>query len=381
MYQAPMSNPLLRALQLPKVDTLPHPPRRDTPAWLPSILRPPGDLKVPVRLLVACVVAGVATAVCYFLLVHTAPGQRLDDAAYHGAVNSGSQHFRFIDAQLRRIDERSLKLTMVAMFGIGLLRGRPLLGLGGAVVAGGPVAAGHVLRYHILNHPPFVVGSGIDKTFPSDHAAAAAGIAMALVLVSPPWLRGVVAIAGGVFAAAVAAQVQVIGWHRASDCIGACLIAFVFASGVAGILAWARPGRARKKWRHWWALVVMTATTIIALTLGALSARQGIGPAGSTPSAAVEHHAYLASVQATIGLVALLLAALLLLLGDADFDAGWPQAIVAALDVFRHGHHEAEPGGAGLRPPEVTDDHGEDPYPEETEQVVSALGGSDSGTR
>jgi hypothetical protein len=324
---------------------LPQPARSDTPTWLPSILRLPGDPKVPARLLVASVIGCAATALCYFLLVHTAPGQRLDDAAYHGAVHAGSQHFRFIDAQLRRIDERSLKLTMVAIFGIGLLRGRPILGLGAAVVAGGPVAAGHVLRYHILNRPPFVVGSGIDKTFPSDHAAAAAGIAMALVLVSPPWLRGVVAIVGGAFAAAVADQVQVIGWHRASDCIGACLIAFVFASGVAGVLAWTRPGRARKKWHHWWALGVMTAAGIIGMTLGAFSAVQGIGPSGGTASAAVQHHAYLASVQATIGVVALLLAALLLLLGDADFDAGWRQAITGARDLPPQWAREPQPVG------------------------------------
>jgi PAP2 superfamily protein len=294
-----------------------------------AVLGVQGDRRVAARLLLASVLGCAATALCYFLLVHTAAGQRLDDAAYHGAVHSGSQHFRFIDAQLRRIDERSLKLTMVAMFGLGLLRGRPLLGVGAAVVAGGPVAAGHFLRYHVLDRPPFVVGSGIDKTFPSDHVAAAAGIAMAVVLVSPPLLRGVVAIVGGVFAAAVAAQVQVIGWHRASDCIGACLLAFVFASGVAGILAWTRPGRARKKWRHWWALGVMTAAGIIALTMGALSAVKGIGPPGRAASVAVQHHAYLASVQATIGVVAVLLVALLLLLGDADFDGGWWKAIAA----------------------------------------------------
>ena len=296
---------------------------------------PPCDRKVAARLSLACVLGCVATALCYFLLVHTSSGQRLDDAAYYGAVHAGSQHFGFMDTQLERIDERSLKLVMLAMFAIGVLRGRPILGIGGALVAGGPVAAAHVLRYHVLDHSPFDVGSAIGNTFPSDHAAAAVGCAMAAVLVSPPWLRGLVAILGGVFAAAVAAQVQVIGWHRASDSIGASLLAFVFASGVAGVLAWTRPGRSRKQRRHWWALAVMAAASIAAITLGALSAAQGIATPGGAGSPAGQHHAYLAGLDVTIGIVALLLAALLLLLGDADFDDGWRKTMAAALDLLQ----------------------------------------------
>jgi membrane-associated phospholipid phosphatase len=335
---------------------LPHRSSRDTPALLPAVLRLPSNPQVPARLLVASVLGGVATALCYVLLVHTAVGQRLDDAAYYGAVHAGSQHFGFIDAQLERIDERSLKLTMVAMFAIGLLRGRPILGIGGAVVAGGPVAAAHILRYHILDRAPFVVGSAIGNTFPSDHAAAAAGCAMALVLVVPPWLRGVAAILGGVFAAAIAAQVQVIGWHRASDSIGACLLAFVFASGVAGVLAWTRPGRARKKRRHWAALGIMAAASIVAIALGTVSAANGIGLPGGTASPAVQHHAYLAGLEVTIGVVALLLAALLLLLGDADLDDGWRKAMAAARDLLQQSRREASrssAGGAALGPKEI----------------------------
>jgi membrane-associated phospholipid phosphatase len=290
---------------------------------LRAVLHPPDDRKVPVRLLGASVLGCVATALCYFLLVHTSPGQRLDNAAYYGAVHAGSQHFGFISAQLGRINERSLKVAMVATLGIGLLRGRPILGIGASLVVGGPVAVAHVLRYHVLDHPPFLVGSAIGGTFPSDHAAAAAGFAMALVLVSPPWLRGVAAIVGGGSAAAVAAQVQVIGWHRASDSIGACLLAFVVASGVAGVLAWTRPGQGRRKRRQWWALCVIGAASIVAVTLAALSAAHGIGLPGGTASPAVQHQAYLAGLEVTMSVVALLLAALLLLLGDADFDDGW----------------------------------------------------------
>jgi hypothetical protein len=293
------------------------------------------------RLALASVLGCVATALCYFLLVHTSAGQRLDNAAYYGAVHAGSQHFGFLDAQLERIDERSLKLVMVAMFAIGVLRFRPILGVGGALVAGGPVAAAHILRFHILDHSPFVVGSAIGNTFPSDHAAAAVGCAMAAVLVSPPILRGLVAILGGAFAAAVAAQVQVIGWHRASDSIGASLLAFVFATAVAAVLAWTRPGRARKQRRHWWALAGMGAAGLVAITLGAFAAAQGMATSGRITSPGGQHHAYQASLDVTIGIVALLLAALLLLLGDADFDDGWRRTLVSARDLLQPSRSQA----------------------------------------
>lgn len=333
----------MKAFELPKVERLPHAARRDTRTPLRGVLRFPEDPKVPARLLLACVLGCMATALCYLLLVHTSVGQRMDDAAYYGAVRAGSQHSGFIDTQLRRMDERSLKVTMVAMFGIGLLRRRPILGIGGALVVGAPVAATHVLRYHVLDRSPFAVVSAIGNTFPSGHAAGAAGCAMALVLVSPPRTRGIAAILGGVFAAAVAAQVQVIGWHRPSDSIGACLLAFACASGVAGVLAWTRPGRAQKRRRQWGAFGVMVAASTVAITLGALSAAQGIGLSGGTASPAVQHQAYVAGLEVTISVVALLMAALLLLIGDADFDDGWRKAIAAARDLLLQRRREAQP--------------------------------------
>jgi membrane-associated phospholipid phosphatase len=327
--------PLFQAFESPKVDKLSRPAIRDTPASSQRVPGPPSDRKLAAKLALASVLGCLATVLCYFLLVHTSAGQRFDDAAYYGAVHAGSQHFGFMDTQLERIDERSLKLVMLAMFAIGVLRSRPILGTGAALAAGGPVAAAHILRYHVLNHSPFSVGSAIGNTFPSDHAAAAVGGAMAAVLVSPPWLRGLVAILGGIFAAAVAAQVQVIGWHRASDSIGASLLAFVVTTAVASVLAWTRPGRAPKQRRNGWALAAMAAASIVGITLGTLSAAHGVATPGGIGSPRGQHHAYIASLDLTIGIVALLLAALLLLLGDADFDDGWRRTLVAARGLLQ----------------------------------------------
>jgi len=333
--------PLFLAFESSKVDRLSPLAARDKAASTQPVPCWPRDHKVATGLAIASVLGCVATVLCYLLLVHTSAGQRLDNAAYYGAVHARSQHFGFMDGPLERIDERSLKLVMVAIFAIGLLRFRPILGIGGALVAGGPVATAHVLRFHVLDHSPFAVGSAIGSTFPSDHTAAAVGCAMAAVLVSPPWLRGLVAILAGAFAAAVAAQVQVVGWHRASDSVGAALLAFAFAAAVAGVLAWTRPGRARKHRRHWWAVAVMATAGTGAIVLGVLSAARGIATFGGVASPGGQHQAYLAGLGVTIGIVALLLAAFLLLLGDADFDDGWRRSMVAARDLLQGSTPEA----------------------------------------
>ena len=181
--------------------------------------------------------AAVLTLVCYGLLVHTSAGSNLDVNAFRGGLQDHTQPFRFVDSQLGRIDSRSLKITMLALLGIGLARGRVILGMAAALAAGAPVAAAHVLRYHILDRHPFTTGGFVGSSFPSDHVTAVVGSAMALVLVCPPRIRGLVGVVGAVLGAAVAAQVQAIGWHQVVDAIGGALLAFVFVTAIAGGVA------------------------------------------------------------------------------------------------------------------------------------------------
>jgi membrane-associated phospholipid phosphatase len=61
--------------------------------------------------------------------------------------------------------------------------------------------------------------------WPSGHATAAVTMALCAVLVSPPRLRPFVAIAGGVFAIAVAGSMVALSAHMASDVIAGSFIA------------------------------------------------------------------------------------------------------------------------------------------------------------
>jgi hypothetical protein len=86
---------------------------------------------------------------------------------------------------------------------------------------------------------------------------------------------------------------------------------------------------------------------IVAMALGAYSFAQGIATFGGITSPGGQHHAYLGGLYLTIGTVALLLTALLLLLGDADFDDGWRRSLVAARDLLRLSGPETPPDPDG----------------------------------
>jgi membrane-associated phospholipid phosphatase len=61
--------------------------------------------------------------------------------------------------------------------------------------------------------------------WPSGHATGAMTIALCAVLVSPPRLRPLVAVAGAAFTLAVACAIVALSWHFASDVIAGYLIA------------------------------------------------------------------------------------------------------------------------------------------------------------
>jgi membrane-associated phospholipid phosphatase len=64
--------------------------------------------------------------------------------------------------------------------------------------------------------------------WPSGHATAAVTMALCAILVSPPRLRPLVAMAGGVFAIAVAGSMVALSAHMASDVISGSLIAAAY---------------------------------------------------------------------------------------------------------------------------------------------------------
>ncbi len=100
--------------------------------------------------------------------------------------------------------------------------------------------------------------------FPSGHAAMATSAALALIMVAPARRRRVITLCASAFALTVNLMLLVIGWHYASDVIGAALTSFAVAQIVghrAGVVA--TNGRTTS------AIAVVVAAAGVALLSGA----------------------------------------------------------------------------------------------------------------
>jgi membrane-associated phospholipid phosphatase len=178
----------------------------------------------------------------YLAFVATETGQNLENLALRGAVLR-------TDAEratgLERLSQVSLvifTLAVVAVLLVGLVRGRPGLG----IAVGGLMSASVVfveLLKDILPRPLLVDGPAwiLRNSFPSGSAAVAASMAVGAILVSPDRLRWVVVPVGATYAAIVGEAIQTTGWHRLSDTLGGVLIVIAVAS--AGLAVMARAGQ------------------------------------------------------------------------------------------------------------------------------------------
>lgn len=119
-------------------------------------------------------------------------------------------------------------------------------------------------------------------SWPSGHSTAAMVLVLGAVIASPPGARRVVALAGALFAVAVAYSVVLLGWHFPSDALGGFAVAGGGASlGVAAlsIVEDEHPVGRRP-------VAVVAAGALALATLGALLARVALELPGSGQRAA-----------------------------------------------------------------------------------------------
>ncbi|HWC35676.1 MAG TPA: phosphatase PAP2 family protein [Mycobacteriales bacterium] len=284
--------------------------------------------RVAGRLLIAAAAAVVLAAVGYLLMVRTRLGQRFDNAALIGSQQQ-SQSSRVHDYFfLEHIRAGTFAVVLVAIATLGVARRRPRAGVAMALAALLAVVGTDVAKNSILTRPLLVASDVIrrNNTFPSGHTATAIACAMALVVLSPPAIRGVTAILAGSYSWVVAADVQTAGWHRPSDAIGASLLAFSTVAVVAALLAWRRPMGTGRRTAHWVAYPILGVVGIVSALLTAVAAGHALRAlvrtrdSAAPPAAAVLNDAYRFSVNLTVFVVVVLLIALLLLLGNRDLD-------------------------------------------------------------
>lgn len=298
-----------------------------------EVSAPPGQVRIGAtlhrRFLWAAAICALVVGVIYLLMVRTALGHRLDNAALLGAHHHVSWSARLHDAfVLRHINAGNFAIVLAIIIGIGILRRRPWLGVTTATATLLAVGATELLKSVVLSRP-YLVNTDIVypvNTFPSGHTATAVACALALVVVSPPAWRGLAAVAAGSYAVVTASYVQSAGWHRASDAIAAAFIAFAFMSLAIAALARARRVRTGRRLAHVPALVLLGAAWVYGALRGADNVAHAVAYLMNNsgvlaPTPVVQNEAYQFSISFTIVIVVSLLIALLLMLENFDLDA------------------------------------------------------------
>jgi membrane-associated phospholipid phosphatase len=191
-----------------------------------------------------CVVALAAT----WLLAEFVPAFQARDESllYHFAVLGGGGLHATAKVLLYLLDPLLFTFWALALVAIAIARGRPRVALASAVVlALAPISADRVkplLAYHHVHVARVFNGYA---SWPSGHATAAAVLASCAVLIAPPRLRVVVALAGAVFVLVTGAALLINAWHMPSDVLGGYLMAALWmALAVAGLRA------AERRWPH-----------------------------------------------------------------------------------------------------------------------------------
>jgi membrane-associated phospholipid phosphatase len=182
-------------------------------------------------LVVVTVTSVVLLVAGYVIAVHTRLGQRIDTASLEGRTLDLAVQ-RAVGHALDTVSVTSLAIATAALMVVALLRRRPRLAVGVAVLVVGANLTTQVLK-EVLERPQLLDGAPSLTSFPSGHATVAMSLALALVLVVPARLRVPVGAVGLAYAIVVGGATLTSAWHRASDVLGADLVALAWAAGVS----------------------------------------------------------------------------------------------------------------------------------------------------
>jgi membrane-associated phospholipid phosphatase len=179
----------------------------------------------------------VLFAVLWRLFIRSRTGQLLDYLALSGNW-IGRRHITgIIDLVLNTMSVVSLAAAIIVVCFIGLAQRRVAVALVAALLIVGSNGMTQLIKYGIYR-PQY----GIDEareaagnSFPSGHTAIAASVAVALVFVLPPRMRGLGAVLGAGYMALAGVATLSAGWHRPSDAVGATVVVGGWAA-IAGLV-------------------------------------------------------------------------------------------------------------------------------------------------
>jgi hypothetical protein len=183
-------------------------------------------------------VSFVLFCIVYLVAVQTRWGQTLDATALSGRSTLAPRAVPAASRLLGTIDKSSLVLVGGSIVLVALLRRRPLLALGAAVLIGGAIMTTEILKKLVLPRPDLGIVDPLGRlaTFPSGHTTVAMSLAMAAMIVAPSRYRAGVGLLGALYTIGVGVGVVATANHRPSDAIGAVLVVTAWAALVAAAL-------------------------------------------------------------------------------------------------------------------------------------------------
>ncbi len=188
-------------------------------------------------LVLLVVVQALAIVAIWRFAVRAEQGQLIDTIALSGNSIGRARVAGLVGSVLNAVSALSLAAATVFIGFIALIRGRIVLALVTTLLIAGANVTTQLMKYTIerpdLGVDPARMAAG--NSLPSGHTTVAASVAVALVLVLPPRLRGGGALLGAGYAAATGVATMTAGWHRPSDAVAALLVVGSWAAG-AGLL-------------------------------------------------------------------------------------------------------------------------------------------------
>jgi membrane-associated phospholipid phosphatase len=184
-----------------------------------------------------CWIAFAAVLVCAY---EVGAVGRLDATALHGLMSlRSSLPDRGTHLVAHCANPLPLLATLAGLFALGWALGRRRQAVAAVGLVAGAYLTAQVLKL-ALAHPRLHPILGDDQVraaaFPSGHATAAMSIALAALVVAPPWARIPVVAAGTVYVVAITGSILVLGWHFPSDVLGGFLLAWAFFFGAIAAL-------------------------------------------------------------------------------------------------------------------------------------------------
>ncbi|MFD0967791.1 phosphatase PAP2 family protein [Plantactinospora endophytica] len=180
----------------------------------------------------------LAFVVVWRFAVGTEHGQLLDTIALTGNSIGQQRIEGIVGGVLNAVSLLSLLVATAVIGFIALIRVRITLAVVTVLLIAGSNFTTQILK-HFIERPDFDVDEAREaagNSLPSGHTTVAASVAIALVMVLPPRVRGWGALVGAGYAAAAGVATLSAGWHRPSDAVTALLVVGAWASAASLVL-------------------------------------------------------------------------------------------------------------------------------------------------